>query len=724
MTTTHSVDTVIRTEKEHIRGPGRAKGPFSGLALSGGGIRSASFALGVLQGLFAGTATHPNLLDHFDYLSTVSGGGYIGTALTWFRHKKFPAGTKTQATPSFPFGRRQSGHHGAAGGANQALNFIRQHGNYLTPAKGLDLMSLTAVVLRSTFVSLFVYLSLLTVAMFCWRQAGFFTPHGTVAIAKLLGVPPIGDVQLNDPLSLAGIIVAALALTSLAFSIATVLQWGADTGYRLLIKLQKTMGLLSKAVIALLVIGSLPYLESGIHALWMKASLAGGSTLAGVLLGLLQSRRQQGAAPAAKPKIPAEIQMVIGAALLVYGLLFTAFLLAAGLSVGEVLALTAAVLAVAILVNLNHAGLHRMYRDRLMETFQPNPANVQQNRWGPATEANRTLLEQVCPPGQGLYHLINCNVVLVDSANATHHGRGGDSFLLSPLFCGSSATGWRSTDDYMKNTFCRGITLPTAMAVSGAAANPNAGVAGQGVTRNRVVSTLMSLLNLRLGYWARNPQRGNGWLPPNYLRPGLSAGVFGAALSEANGFIELTDGGHFENLALYELVRRQVRLIVVSDAGADPDYTFEDLANAVEKVRVDFGVKIRFRADKKFNLEGLMPGSATAGLLTEKYGLARRGYAVADIDYGDNAHGVLIYLKPTLTRGLPEDIYGYKTAYPTFPDQTTADQFFDEVQFEAYRELGYQLAKQMLASTAVAGEFHRFLPNGNSPPAATPSVGS
>ncbi|UCF19141.1 MAG: hypothetical protein JSU87_14610, partial [Gemmatimonadota bacterium] len=273
----------------------------------------------------------------------------------------------------------------------------------------------------------------------------------------------------------------------------------------------------------------------------------------------------------------------------------------------------------------------------------------------------------------------------------------GDSFVLTPLFCGSNSTGWRRTNAYMKQG-SRGMTLSTAMAISGAAVNPDTGVAGGGVTRDKLVSALLSLLNLRLGYWAPNPYVVRSFpFPPNFFVPGLSRGILGRGFSEKSRSIELSDGGHFENLGLYELIRRKLPVIIASDAGADPGFRFGDLENAVERVRVDFGAKIRFR--ESLGLECLLPGSAK-GLLAEKFSLAAQGYAIADIDYHDGTRGQLFYIKTTLTPDLPADVYGYKSANPTFPDQSTADQFFNEDQFEAYRELGYQLAKQMLRSNS------------------------
>jgi hypothetical protein len=337
-----------------------------------------------------------------------------------------------------------------------------------------------------------------------------------------------------------------------------------------------------------------------------------------------------------------------------------------------------------------------------MENFMPNARNVKNNQWGRATDADRALLEDMCKENESdkarrPYHLINTNIVLVDSQTAKFHGRGGDSFLLSPLYCGSDATCYFPTKNYNKKG-SRGMTLASAMAISAAAVNPDVGVAGRGVTRNKLVSALLGLLNLRLGYWTSNPKvKKRLPFPPNFLAPGFFGDVVGGSLTEEKKAIELTDGGHFENLALYELIRRKPNVIIVSDAGADPNFLFGDLANAVERARVDFGVKIRF--DSQYNLDALVPGSAPNGPFTEKYRLAERGFAIADVVYPDSTNnGKLIYIKTTLTKDLPADIYGYKGANESFPDQTTADQFFDEAQFEAYRELGYQLTWQMLNS--------------------------
>jgi hypothetical protein len=246
------------------------------------------------------------------------------------------------------------------------------------------------------------------------------------------------------------------------------------------------------------------------------------------------------------------------------------------------------------------------------------------------------------------------------------------------------------------------MTLATAMAISGACANPNTGVAGRGPTRARLVSFLMAFLGLRLGYWARNPAA-TGYhrfmasvTQPNLLYPGIIQGLLGQRLNEAAGYLELTDGGHFENTGLYELARRRLDVIIVSDAGADPEFSLSDLGDAIERLRVDFGYYVYFR-DEEYNLMNLMPGSSTDETFFDRnYCLARHGFAVGRIEYDEDHIGTLIYIKSTLIRNLPGDLYAYKKANGEFPHQSTTDQFFDEVQLEAYRELGYRLCKEML----------------------------
>jgi hypothetical protein len=355
---------------------------------------------------------------------------------------------------------------------------------------------------------------------------------------------------------------------------------------------------------------------------------------------------------------------------------------------------------------------------------------------------------------RGPYHIVNAHLVLVASQDPRYRPRGGDNFIFSPLHCGSRATGWTSTESSPRS----GPTLATAMAISGAAVNPNAGPDGRGITRQPVLSVLMGLLNLRLGYWVRNPrlaqatgsggsspaatpgERADGsesrvWMKPNAIYPGLLESFGRFNLNEQARYLLLTDGGHFENLGLYELVRRRLKLIIVCDATADPSFKFTDLSNAIQKVRADFGAIIDVSAEQ---LATLAPpphdaaardgaGKGDAGSAESKAGaagppLAAKGHLIIPIRYSKrlwprsadagememppadsddrNETGTLILLKATACHGLSADLFSYRRDHPEFPNEGTVDQFFDERQFDAYRELGFNTAFQMLTELA------------------------
>jgi hypothetical protein len=696
---TQHADRVIEVEREYFETE-----PKVGLAISGGGIRSASFGLGVLQALVKRKA-----LTCVDYLSTVSGGGYIGSSLTWFLREGFQDGTPAGTAPeSFPFGAPGVGGR-LKGGRNAILDYIRQHGNYLTPGWGLDAISLFGVALRSIFVSFVVYLALVTALLAGLRLLGMWFSDTFPAAVVARGN------ELSFLLWLAALLVAGFGVAAFIFSVRTRIGRGeADERYRWLITGQRQLGMGWTAVLVLLLVGSLPYVDGLLTTRWAEAVAGGGGTVLGTLAAFFEFRKaHKPEAPMTRfpefRKLGANARIVLGAAVFIYGLFVLGHLLSNWFLGWQLAVLVLATAIFAVTVNLNYVGLHRMYRDRLMETFLPGKGSIEANRWDRATEADVALLDEMCmerPSDAGArvkrpYHIINTNVVLTDSSTATFRGRGGDNFILSPLFCGSYATGWRRTDVWEKYGGRRGMTLATAMAISGAAVNPHAAVAGTGLTRNRLVSSLMALLNLRLGYWVVNPyvERPRPFTP-NFLVPGLSRGVLGLFRTELTRELELSDGGHFENLAIYELIRRRLKVIIVSDAGADPKFDFGDLGNAIERARTDFGAKIRFREDLHVGLDGIRPGS-DGTFADQQYKLAKRGYGVADIDYADGTKGRLLFLKTTLTRALPADVYGYKSKHPQFPDETTADQFFDEVQFEAYRELGYQLTKAMLDDPVV-----------------------
>jgi hypothetical protein len=168
----------------------------------------------------------------------------------------------------------------------------------------------------------------------------------------------------------------------------------------------------------------------------------------------------------------------------------------------------------------------------------------------------------------------------------------------------------------------------------------------------------------------------------------------------------LSDGGHFENTACYELLRRRVPIIVVCDDGADPGYRWEDVANLVRKARIDFGAEVNL----------LEPPSVAFGTVDDlrptrpDHGgpaLCHRHILAAEVVYPDDGHiavddqprrrarSLIVIVKPSMTGDEPLDVLQYAASHPTFPQETTSDQFFDEAQWESYRKLGEHIGAQV-----------------------------
>ena len=159
---------------------------------------------------------------------------------------------------------------------------------------------------------------------------------------------------------------------------------------------------------------------------------------------------------------------------------------------------------------------------------------------------------------------------------------------------------------------------------------------------------------------------------------------------DKNKYVYLTDGGHFDNLGLYEMVLRRCHVILVSDAAADSEYRFSDLGNGIRKIRIDLGVPIEFTSLPIFR-----PGSDEAGK-GSYWAVGKIRYSCIDDGAKD---GLLLYIKPAIYGSEPRDVLEYHKSHPTFPHQSTADQFFDEPQFESYRVLGSHIMDQMCGST-------------------------
>lgn len=747
---TRDAADLVAAEQARIRArPGRAadRATVLGLALSGGGIRSASFALGVLHAL-----VRARVLRHVDYLSTVSGGGYTGTALTWMLSTFGGAGVDPA---SFPLSSPQEGAVGVAGNPPpspraplRALDWIRRRGRYLTPDARLDLASALGVVLRGTTTSLFVVFTLLLAVLVAVRL-----------LSQALGsvLPEVGSLDafpIARPEDLAYwtawvwasvVLTGVFVLGSLLFACTT--RWRPPpprSSYALRRGAQIGLGRVLKGLALTLVLASLPAVADRLAGVTVQsafsfATVGGGAAIARFLLSRRSGGEPRGALQAAL-SVVAAVALGYGLLLLVWvvsGRILTVSPAWVGVAIAAALGLLG--LLVGLVTNANYTSPHRMYRDRLMEAFMPRAERVAQGRAagpdgpGPSGGADPTapdpdgaLLSEMGLLGRtakgeptaypGPYPLVNTTMVVAASPDPSLHDRGGESFLLSPLYCGSSVTGWRRTDRYV---FRRGhdrsstMTLATAMAISGAAANPHTGAGGRGVTRNRAIGLVMGLLNIRLGYFEIHPDGRRrakiGPARPNHIWPGL-AEVLGSGAREDGHFVELSDGGHFENLGLYELLRRRVDLILCCDGGADPDFAFGDLAVLIERARVDFGVNVdfvpgfehdRLAVRRPGDEQDERPEHASPGFALARISYPEKGARTSEPGARSEKVGLLVILKSTMIAGLPADLVAYRSAHPRFPHETTADQFFDEAQFEAYRELGYRLGRHALDNPVV-----------------------
>ncbi len=367
-------------------------------------------------------------------------------------------------------------------------------------------------------------------------------------------------------------------------------------------------------------------------------------------------------------------------------------------------------------IDITEFSLHRLYGNRLTRCYlgASNAHRKHQPFTGFSKDddipLHKLITKNAANQNQaiGPYHLINTAINLVSGQDLAWQERKAGAFLLSPLYCGFdpqlngseasqhefvSSNGYRPTNQFatIKPSLDSAqteqhLTLGDAMTTSGAAASPN-----MGSHSSAIYSILLAVFNIRLGRWIGNPRHKKTYRksgPAISLRL-LIAEIFGLTRSDTK-YVYLSDGGHFENLGIYELVHRRCRFIIAIDAGADPQFKFDDLGNAIRKCRNDFGVSINIDVSKirERNAEGFNAWPC----------------AIGTIDYSDTKTGTLLYIKSSLLKDAPEDVLNYAAQNPTFPHQTTGDQFFTESQFESYRYLGYHIGMKVLADACITSQ--------------------
>ncbi|MEM9315766.1 MAG: hypothetical protein AAGA95_14160, partial [Pseudomonadota bacterium] len=584
---------------------------------------------------------------------------------------------------------------------NAAFRQIRNYSSFLAPHGKLEHLKLPVLLLRGILINFLIILPwILGLALAThWLMGGsgewFWTKHPTLPAS----LAPAASFLLTGVFGL--VFLALVVLFPIGRTIHRILNPNTDP-HKFRGRYESFM-----AVVLLLTLGFTwielqPFLLDAIEdrtALVGKVSsaLAGTSALLATFTHVLARNLS---------KILSRFGLYLVAllALAAFWLLYLLLVLWLMEEPGLMRACAAALIALFFYTNLfvdaNGLSLHNFYKDRLSDAFI---FDHDQETDSVDTSSDPRLTE-LANCGVGPFHLINTTLNTREFPENFRKGRRGEPFLLSPRHFGSRITGYSPTEELEKEQ--PEVRLSTAIATSGAAVSSN-----MGTQTTHVLRLILSVLNIRLGYWLINPlaTRSKGaekfWFA---VGKRIRAGVF-RVLQELTGFISyrtsyvyLSDGGHIDNLGLYELVRRQCRFIVIGDGECDPNYHFKGLADALRLIRTDFGVVVE--------MEGL-----------DEIRSGEQQYARGTIYYPDERVGYLIYLKSsslgddmieaTVSPGAYESsplrsdvrrfdeltyMAHYKAENPDFPQETTADQFFDEVQFEAYRALGYVIAERAL----------------------------
>ncbi len=359
----------------------------------------------------------------------------------------------------------------------------------------------------------------------------------------------------------------------------------------------------------------------------------------------------------------------------------------------------------AIQLGVNEFSMYNFYRNRLVRAYLGGTrrSTDRQQTANPFTGFDMLDDEMLYKLSHdfgyyGPYPVLNCALNASQGQGLDRHDRKAESFIFSPLFCGFDFSMAKSSADKVKSydyayrqtknyAFTEGPTIGTAMAISGAAVNPN-----QGYHSSSATAFLLTIFNAQMGRWLGNPRKGN-WQDAD---PTSGLGYIISNLvnktSTRDKFVALSDGGHFDNMGLYEMVRRKCPYIILCDAEQDGEFTCEGLANAIRRCRIDFGAEIKIDISKITNRPD--------GKHSEVH------YALGEITYvGDNQTGILLYIKSSIDGKEPVDVHEYALKNKTFPHQTTADQFFDEEQFESYRKLGLHIAHEALSDNKVISAF-------------------
>ena len=662
---------------------------LSGLSFSGGGVRSATFCLGIAQALVDSA-----LFSSFDYLSTVSGGGYIGTTLTTSMAGE-PESRGVRGDPPIT---RSSDDKSDQHAEPEIIRHLRNYSRYLAPvgkSRTLTLPALIALgftinllillpgliflalgVRATSFLGHFQYPIIVTVATFSvWSAL-----YAVVVSSGQGGQPERRQSLLTLTVWLAGSLTLFVFLNLQPTAVEFV-QWVFDTDLRAAFSwLLGSIG----AIGVLVGVAGYLFRRLGRYAsrLWRLAlGLLAPVALWTMVLAIVSTLYY----PCAWYTFEATTGLSIVDTFRELGQQLNIFDLTYGPSnaclltyetgrtteavqpsdlfivVAFYMISAATLIITGLFVNVNATSLHAFYRDRLRDAYIIRKPGYEHPK---LTDL----------PLHAPYQILNA-AINIQSSSQNLRGRNAQPFMFSKLFCGSEITGWCRTEALQSAD--PQIDLAAAMAVSGAAIAPN-----QGIITNTPLRFLMAVANARLGYWLINPKRLiAGSIISQKVSPYFFLRELFGRLDETQKRIYVSDGGHIENLGVYELLRRKCRFIIIVDAEQDEAGTFHGLAHLMRIAKIDFNL------DLKFSLADTRPNEAK---------ISKAHAALGFVQYGPHEVGQLLYVKASLTGDEEEYIMEYKRRYPDFPHEPTTDQFFSEEQFEAYRALGEHIGEALV----------------------------
>jgi Patatin-like phospholipase len=727
--------------------------PLTGIALSGGGIRSASFGLGALQALDVSFGIKGySGFDGIDYLSTVSGGGYIGCSLT---------ATMQNTDGKFPFT------HPDNYDDTDSVRHIRDFSNYLIPHGALDVVTAIGIIGRGFVANVLIVLPVL---LFCvwmtlvshptassldeprfliWNLTAALDWLGLPTSYPLWGLYGFWFTAILAALNLLFLIIWAL-WTSLNLGSAATLRGGWVGFSKFLFLVTLIIAFFEAQPFILWAISSTQVSTSSATGNFAKGLAALFASMGTVFaffskyLGDVVAAAKRATGWQAWFKKISALAALWLAALIVPAILWLLYLWLTYIAISyaefshlpdwlasfnhamrEVIARrpdwvqrffpTGAVLVcleaffvtllLASFINPNRTSLYRLYRDRLSKAFLFDPEHREKlddpNNPHDLLQFEPKLFEidtDICP-----YPIVNAALNIEGSQYANKRGRNADFFVFTPEYLGSDATGYIGTQRI--ETEKPPFNLGTAMAISGAAVSSN-----MGAHTIKPLAFTLAVLNVRLGYWLRNPRRADAGPAKTPWRDRLIAGLFKLPtivlfaemfswITEKSPKVYLTDGGHIENLGVYSLMKRRCNVIIVVDAEADPTMSFGALLTLERYARIDLGAIIdlpwhaiqeqTLKINKAFDdaVQNGSPIPCTQG----------PHCAAGEIQYGPNEPGILLYVKASLSGDEPDYVLDYKRRHQAFPHETTGDQFFCEEQLEAYRALGFHIMKGLLS---------------------------